>query len=56
MVPNGYERARIANLLHFAALTPTQRVQWLTDMFELMCKLRRPGGIANPDEKPDGPA
>lgn len=33
---DGYEAARIANLLHFASLTPTQRVEWLTEMLDLL--------------------
>lgn len=33
--PEGFEGARLANLFHFASLTPAQRLQWLTDMLEL---------------------
>ncbi len=36
-----FESARVANLLHFAQLSPDARVQWLTEMLELMHSLRQ---------------
>ncbi|TWT43744.1 hypothetical protein RAS1_01430 [Phycisphaerae bacterium RAS1] len=36
----GFEAARVANLLHFASLTPDERVEWHTEMFELLEALR----------------
>lgn len=32
---NGWEQARLANLMHFASLTPAQRMEWLGWAFEL---------------------
>lgn len=32
----GFEKARIENLLHFASLTPEQRVQWNWEMIQVM--------------------
>ncbi len=42
--PRGFEGARIANLLHFAGLTPEQKLQWLADMLELMQLAREARG------------
>ncbi len=49
--PRGFEGARIANLLHFAGLTPEQKVQRLADMLELM-QLARQARDRNPTAAP----
>lgn len=32
----GFEKARIENLLHFASLSPEQRVKWNSEMVRIM--------------------
>ncbi len=50
--PKGFEGARIANLLHFASLSPEQRLQWLADMFELTLLARKTSILHSTDDMP----
>jgi hypothetical protein len=50
-VQDGWEESRLANLLHFASLTPTQRVRWLGEMLELVGRLRGAAGAPPADRE-----
>jgi len=44
-----FEAARVESLLAFASLTADQKLQWLTDMLELVRSVR-PDFSAKPDD------